>query len=132
MGREGRGSGSSSPNQWGWGGHSKGHRPHSPSSAAPRQCPSSTAREQTTLSTTQQQEAGLGKGKPTSALREGQEKQGKGGVQREGRLEFTPDPSHTITPGGLSVYPDLESVIQSEVSQKEKNKYSMLTHIYGI
>ena len=27
---------------------------------------------------------------------------------------------------------DLEFVIQSEVSQKEKNKYSMLTHIYGI
>ena len=27
---------------------------------------------------------------------------------------------------------DLESVIQSEVSQKEKNKYGMLTHIYGI
>ena len=27
---------------------------------------------------------------------------------------------------------DLESVIQSEVSQKEKNKYSMLTYIYGI
>ena len=27
---------------------------------------------------------------------------------------------------------DLESVIQSEVSQKEKNKYNMLTHIYGI
>ena len=26
----------------------------------------------------------------------------------------------------------LETVIQSEVSQKEKNKYSMLTHIYGI
>ena len=25
-----------------------------------------------------------------------------------------------------------ESVIQSEVSQKEKNKYSMLTHIYGM
>ena len=25
-----------------------------------------------------------------------------------------------------------ESVIQSEVSQKEKNKYHMLTHIYGI
>ena len=25
----------------------------------------------------------------------------------------------------------LESVIQSEVSQKEKNKYRMLTHIYG-
>ena len=27
---------------------------------------------------------------------------------------------------------DLGSVIQSEVSQKEKNKYRMLTHIYGI
>ena len=27
---------------------------------------------------------------------------------------------------------DLESVIQSEVSQKEKNKYSILTHVYGI
>ena len=27
---------------------------------------------------------------------------------------------------------DLESVIQSEVSQKEKNKYHMLTHVYGI
>ena len=27
---------------------------------------------------------------------------------------------------------DLESVIQSEVSQKEKNKYCMLTHIYGL
>ena len=27
---------------------------------------------------------------------------------------------------------DLETVIQSEVSQKEKNKYSTLTHIYGI
>ena len=27
---------------------------------------------------------------------------------------------------------DLESIIQSEVSHKEKNKYRMLTHIYGI
>ena len=27
---------------------------------------------------------------------------------------------------------DLESVMQSEVNQKEKNKYRMLTHIYGI
>ena len=27
---------------------------------------------------------------------------------------------------------DLETVIQSEISQKEKNKYRMLTHIYGI
>ena len=27
---------------------------------------------------------------------------------------------------------DLDSVIQSEVSQKDKNKYHILTHIYGI
>ena len=27
---------------------------------------------------------------------------------------------------------DLESVIQSELSQKEKNKYRMLIHMYGI
>ena len=27
---------------------------------------------------------------------------------------------------------DLESIIDSEVSQKEKNKYCVLTHIYGI
>ena len=27
---------------------------------------------------------------------------------------------------------DLESVIQSEASQKEKTKYHMITHIYGI
>ena len=27
---------------------------------------------------------------------------------------------------------DVESVIQSELSQKEKNKYRMLMHIYGI
>ena len=27
---------------------------------------------------------------------------------------------------------DLESVIQSEVSQKERNKYRILTHIHGI
>ena len=27
---------------------------------------------------------------------------------------------------------DLESVIQSEVSQKDKDRYRMLTHIYGI
>ena len=27
---------------------------------------------------------------------------------------------------------DLETVIQSEVSQKKKNKYHMLTHLHGI
>ena len=32
----------------------------------------------------------------------------------------------------VQTWMDLETVIQSEVSQKEKNKYRMLTHIYGI
>ena len=32
----------------------------------------------------------------------------------------------------VEAWMDLETVIQSEVSQKEKNKYRMLTHIYGI
>ena len=32
----------------------------------------------------------------------------------------------------LEMWMDLESVIQSEVSQKEKNKYRILTHICGI
>ena len=42
--------------------------------------------------------------------------------------------SHKRNEMELSVvrWMDLESVIQSEVSQKEKNKYRMLTHIYGI
>ena len=31
----------------------------------------------------------------------------------------------------VEVWMDLETVIQSEVSQKEKNRYCMLTHIYG-
>ena len=34
--------------------------------------------------------------------------------------------------GNVVRWMDLESVIQSEVSQKEKNKYHMLTDIYGI
>ena len=32
----------------------------------------------------------------------------------------------------VGTWMDLETVIQSEVSQKEKNKYRMLTYIYGI
>ena len=31
----------------------------------------------------------------------------------------------------VEMWMDLETVIQSEVSQKEKNKYHILTHIYG-
>ena len=32
----------------------------------------------------------------------------------------------------VEMWMDPETVIQSEVSQKEKNKYSMLTHMYGV
>ena len=38
----------------------------------------------------------------------------------------------TKTGSFVEVWMDLESVIQSEVSQKEKNKYPILTHISGI
>ena len=32
----------------------------------------------------------------------------------------------------LMKWMNLESIIQNEVSQKEKDKYHILTHIYGI
>ena len=32
----------------------------------------------------------------------------------------------------LMPWMNLEAIIQSEVSQKEKHKYHILTHIYGI
>ena len=32
----------------------------------------------------------------------------------------------------LVTWMDIETVIQGEVSQKEKNKYHTLTHVYGI
>ena len=32
----------------------------------------------------------------------------------------------------VETWMDLETVIQSEVSQKKKSKYHMLTHMYGI
>ena len=32
----------------------------------------------------------------------------------------------------VEMWKDLQSIIQSEVSQKEKNKYRILTHICGI
>ena len=31
----------------------------------------------------------------------------------------------------VETWMDLETVIQSEVTQKEKNKYRILTHVYG-
>ena len=34
--------------------------------------------------------------------------------------------------GFLEMWMDIESVVQSEVSQKEKNKYSILMHICGM
>ena len=45
---------------------------------------------------------------------------------------YTMEYSLAIKNNEIMPWMDLESVIQSEVSQKEKNKYSMLTHIYGI
>ena len=45
-----------------------------------------------------------------------------------------PDCGNIMTKSGsfVEMWMDLESVIQSEVSQKEKNKYRILTHVCGI
>ena len=32
----------------------------------------------------------------------------------------------------VEIWTDLESVIQNEVSQNKKNKYHVLTHVFGI
>ena len=49
---------------------------------------------------------------------------------------YTMDYYSAIKRNGIELFVvrwmDLESVIQSGVSQKEKNKYRMLTHIHGI
>ena len=48
------------------------------------------------------------------------------------------DPSHSdwremVPHSGFDLhFSDNEPIIQSEVSQKEKHQYSILTHIYGI
>ena len=44
----------------------------------------------------------------------------------------TPLGEDSLTEDGNKALKVRKSVIQIEVSQKEKNKYSMLTHIYGI
>ena len=41
-------------------------------------------------------------------------------------------PKCPLTDEWIEIWMDLESVIQSEVNQKEKNKYHIFTHICGI
>ena len=45
---------------------------------------------------------------------------------------YTMEYYSTINRNEIETCMDLETVIQSEVSQKEKNKYHILTHICGI
>ena len=47
-------------------------------------------------------------------------------------MEYYPDIKRNEMEIFVVRWMELESVIQSEVSQKEKNKYSMITHIYVI
>ena len=47
-------------------------------------------------------------------------------------MQYYSDIKRNKTELFLMRWMDIESVTQSEVSQKEKNKYCMLTHIYGI
>ena len=43
-------------------------------------------------------------------------------------LSYKKDASESV----LTRWMNLEPIIQSEVSQKEKNKYCILMHVYGI
>ena len=47
-------------------------------------------------------------------------------------MEYYSAIKRNILESVLMMWMNLESVIQSDVSQKEKNKYCTLTHIYGI
>ena len=47
-------------------------------------------------------------------------------------MEYSSVIKRNNTGSSVETQMNLESVIQSEVSQKEKNKYHILTHIYGI
>ena len=47
-------------------------------------------------------------------------------------MEYYSATKRNKTGSFIEMWMDLETVIQSEVSQKEKNKYCILTHICGI
>ena len=48
------------------------------------------------------------------------------------RMEYYSAINRNTFEGVLMKWMNLEPIIQSEVSQKEKGKYHVLTHIYGI
>ena len=47
-------------------------------------------------------------------------------------MEYYSDIKKNSSESVLMRWMKLESIIQSEVSQKDKDQYSILTHIYGI
>ena len=47
-------------------------------------------------------------------------------------MEYYPAIKRNASDSVLIKWMNLESIIQNEVSQKEKNQYHILTHIYGI
>ena len=47
-------------------------------------------------------------------------------------MEYYSDIKRNMFESVLMMWINLEPIIQSEVSQKEKDKYRILTHIYGI
>ena len=48
------------------------------------------------------------------------------------QLDCSLGSSHSLLEAVLMRWMKLEPIIQSEVSQKDKDHYSILTHIYGI
>jgi len=54
------------------------------------------------------------------------------GVEKDSRMEYYSAIKKNTFESVLMRWMKLEPIIQSEVSQKEKHQYSILTHIYGI
>ena len=53
-------------------------------------------------------------------------------VEKDSRMEYYSAIKKNTFESVLMRWMKLELIIQSEVSQKEKHQYSILTHIYGI
>ena len=108
-GRRKRGLGAAAPTEWGQGVDSKGRCPHNPKLSCSAAVLLQYSDKANNTFNNSAAGGGLGQGK----LCQGQEEQGKDEVHRKGRFELTPDPSHAITPGGLSLGPDLKRCWQS-------------------
>ena len=108
-GRRRRGLGAAAPTEWDQGVDSKGRCPHNPKLSCSVAVLLQHRDKANNTFNNSAAGGGLGQGK----LCQGQEEQEKDEVNRKGRFELTPDPSHAITPGGLSLCLDLKRCWES-------------------